>query len=189
MTTEIATELGAILDEYTAAQRRDAIAQANKQRVTFVRPLGSGQIVCEMVVDEGESAVSIYEKLASVEAAADRLKAKHDLIDHYGRVLGNINQIEMARKKLAEMVVESDAKRAAASINRRNLVPIADADKAAQKQQSDAIKELFARIDENQKEIAECKRILNGEEPFAVLADQIAERLDKVRGSRGAVAA
>lgn len=187
--TDLAAEIAAIFEARDAELRAQALAQTNKQRLTFVRPLGSGQIVCEMVVDEGESAETIYEKLASVEAAADRLKAKHDLSDHYGRMLGNINQIEMARKKLAEMVVESDAKRAAASLNRRNLVPIADADKAAQKQQADAIKELFARIDENQKDIAECKRILDGEEPFAVLADLIAERLDKVRGSRGAVAA
>ena len=189
MTTEIATELGALLDEFTAAQRRDAISQANKQRLTFVRPLGTGQIVCEMVVDEAEDAVSIYEKLARVEAAADRLKAKVDLSDHYSRVLGSINQIEMARKKLAEMVVESDAKRASASINRRALVPISDADKIAQKQQRDSMKALFENIDETQKAIAECKRILDGEDPFAVVAEQIAERLDRVRGSRGAAAA
>lgn len=187
--TDLAAEIAAIFEARDAELRAQAIAQTNKQRLTFVRPLGSGQIVCEMVIEEAETAETIYAKLANVEAAADRLKAKVDLSDHYSRVLGSINQIEMARKKLAEMVVESDAKRAAASINRRNLVEISDADKIAQRQQRDSIKTLFENIDETQKAIAECKRILDGEDPFEVVAEQIAERLDRVRGSRGAAAA
>ena len=191
MAEGLAIEVAAVLDEFTAAQRREAIAQANKQRLTFVRPLGAGQLVCEMVIDEAEDAVAIYEKLARVEAAADRLKAKVDLSDHYSRVLGSVNQIEMQRKKLAEDDVKFRAENAARNANspRRNPVILNDAQNAALRQHRNSIKTLFENIDETQKAIAECRRILDGEDPFAVVAEQIEERLDRVRGSRDAAAA
>ena len=182
-------EFTAVLDEFAANQRRQGIEGARLQKIVYARQIGEGQIQFEAVIDETAEAPEISKMLARIEAAADRLKAKVDLSGHYMRVLMAAGQIEMATKKYAEMMVSADAYRAADSIGKRRLQEHRDQDKAALKQQKDAIKDCWEKIEENQQAIEECKRILEGEDPFEVLADQIAKRLDALRGSRSAAAA
>ena len=182
-------EFTAVLDEFAANQRRQGIEGARLQKIVFARQIGEGQIQFEAVIDETAEAPEIFKMLARIEAAADRMKAKVDLSGHYGRILNNCGQIEMAQKKLAEMMVSADAKRAAASVGRRQLVAVSDADKAGFRQQEDAIKDCRDKIEETQKAIDECLRILDGEDPFVVLADQIAKRLRELKGIRFSTAA
>ena len=182
-------EFTAVLDEFAANQRRQGIEGARLQKIVFARQIGEGQIQFEAVIDETAEAPEIYKMLARVEAAADRMKAKVDLSGHYGRILNNCALIEQATKKYAEMMVSADAIRAVDSIGKRRLQEHRDQDKAALRQQKESIKDCWEKIDETQKAIDECLRILGGEDPFVVLADQIAKRLDALRGSRSAAAA
>jgi len=124
--------------------------------------------------------------LSKVEAASDRLKAKIDLTEHYSRILNIVSQIEMAEVKKVEDAREFMRKNAMQ--RRREAVEMSESQKSTLRQHEIGIKDCFARIAETEKAISECKRVLDGEDPFAVLADQIAERLDKVRGSRAAAA-
>lgn len=187
--TKLATEVAAVLDEFAAAQRRDALDKARLQKIIFARQIGEGQLQFEAVIEDSADAAEIYAMLARVETAADRLKAKVDLSGHYARLLNHCGQIEMARKKLAEDTVDFEARNAAANANRRVAIRMTDAQSAALKQHRDGIRDCWERIEETQKAIAECRRVLDGEDPFAVLADQIAQRLDGLRGSRPAAAA
>lgn len=186
--SKLAVEVAAVLDEFTAAQRAQAIGQARLQKLVFARQIGEGQIQFEAVIDETADAGEIYTMLSRVETAADRLKAKVDLSGHYARILNIVSQIEMSRKKLAEDAVKFDAQNAVRSAGRRIPIARTEQQNTALQQHGEAIREGFDRIAETEKAIAECRRILDGEEPFAVLAEQIAERLDSVRGSRAAAA-
>ena len=182
-------EFTAVLDEFAANQRRQGIEGARLQKIVFARQIGEGQIQFEAVIDETAEAPEIYKMLARVEAAADRMKAKVDLSGHYGRILNNCALIEQARKKHAEMSVRANAMRAADSIGKRRLVEIRDADKAALQQQEDSIDDCWEKIEETQKAIDECLRVLDGQDPFVVLSDQIAKRLDALPRRRRPAAA
>jgi hypothetical protein len=188
MTENLAVEVAAVLEEFSAAERARGVTAARMQKLVFQRQVGEGAIVFEAVIDETADAKEIYAMLERVEAAADRLKAKVDLSGHYGRILNNIALIEQARKRLAEETVEYEANNAAANRNRRTPIILTDAQSSNLKQHRTAIKDCFDKIEETQKAISECRRVLDGDDPFQVLSDQIAERLDAVRGSRSAAA-
>lgn len=186
--SKLAIEVAAVLDEFAATQRAQGVAQARLQKIIFARQIGEGQVQFEAVIDEAAEATEIYQTLARIDAAADRLKAKHDLSDHYGRLLNICGQIELSAKKAAEDEVEFQAKNAARNAGKRIAIVMTDQQTAALKQHRDAIRDGFERIAELQKAIAECRRVLDGEDPFSVLDGQIAGRLDKLRGSRPAAA-
>jgi hypothetical protein len=190
-TTEIATEIAAILDTYTLRQRELAIAQQHKGRLALTRNVGEGlQVSYEIQVEDGADVAEIYGRLATVDKALDRLKAKSDLSDHYFRILNKCGEIELAMTNLARESVRFEADRVARNANRRvaRLEPT-DQQKAALQAYRKTISEGFERITELQKAIAECRRVFDGEDPFAVLAEQIAARVDKLRGVGEKIAA
>lgn len=187
--SKLAVEVAAVLDEFVASQRRQALSDARLQKLVFQRQVGEGAIISEFVIDEQADAAEIYARLARVETAADRLKAKVDLSLHFGTILNKCGVIDMARKKYAADRVEFEAKNAAQDATRRvKRVGLTDQQQATLKNQLDTIKGEWEKIEETQKAIAECQRILAGEDPFQVLADQIDRRLDELRGSRPAAA-
>ena len=180
----LATEVAAVLEEFVAAQRAQAVGQARLQKIILARQIGEGQLQFEAVIEEGATAAEIYDMISRVESAADRLKAKVELSGHYGRMLNIAGQIEITIRKAAEDRVTFEAHNAAANAHRRIAVTMTKAQGAALEQHAANLKDCWQRIEETEKAIAECRRILEGEEPFSVLADQVGARLDKLRGAR-----
>ena len=190
-TGEIAAELLAILDTYTGEQRARALAEQRRARIALTRTIGEGlQVSYEVNVDEHEGVKEIYDRLAPVDAALDRLKAKGDILDRYGRLLMTCGEIENTMRTLAQHQVKFEAERVARNSGRRvQREEPTDLQKGTLSQIRQSIRELWDRVDDYQARIAECKRVLEGEEPFAVLADQVAGRIAELRGTSERVAA
>jgi hypothetical protein len=179
-----AAEIAEILTAFTEEQRRAALNQHRWRKITVARVVGDTQIQCETVVDEQAGATEIFEALAPLDAAIDRLKAKSDLSDHYGRIASCLNEIEMSVKALARDTHRFQADNAMRNQTRRNPITYTEAQKANLTQHRESIKERFERIEELQASARETLRIVDGEDPFAVVAEQLAKRLDAVRGER-----
>jgi hypothetical protein len=188
MSEDRLTEFAALLDEFVAAQRRAALADTKKQRITIVRNIGQvAQCTFETVVDEGTSGEDIWRLLAPIDAALDRLKAKSDLSDHLNLTLNEISQIELTVKKMARQRHEWAVQNERASHGRRQaIVGLTGQQEAQLIEDRRAIRLAFEKIAEKLKAADEVKRILAGENPFDLLADQVSERLDRVRGERPA---
>jgi hypothetical protein len=179
-----AAEIAEILTAFTEEQRRAALNQHRWRKITVARVVGDTQIQCETVVDQEASATEIFEALAPLDAAIDRLKAKSDLSDHYGRIASCLNEIEMSAKAHARDRHEFSVKNAKSNQQKRIDVGLTAQQNLALQHHRDSIKERFARIEELQASARETMRIVGGEDPFAVVAEQIAKRLDAVRGER-----
>jgi hypothetical protein len=188
--TDKLTEFAAILDEFTAAQRRAALDQAKRQRISLVRAISQTcQCTFEMNVDEGTSSEEIFALLAPIDTALDRLKAKADLSDHYNRCLNETNQIEMSVRKLATDRIGFEEENARHSQNRRQAIGLTSQQTAQLEESRRAIRIGFERVDEIRKAAGEARRILEGEDPFKLLDEQIRNRLDALRGLRPTEAA
>lgn len=183
-------KFAAILDEFAAGQRKLALSETRKQRLTMMRGVGEGcQVSFETVIDEGTEPAEIYKILDAVDQALSRLKAKSDLSDHYFRMLNDCGQIEMTQKKLASEQLTFEAENAVRNANRRVAVTLTSGQRVALDNYRQSIRDLFERLAEKQKAAAECRRILDGEDPFRVLDDQIRERIAQLRGGSAAAAA
>jgi hypothetical protein len=180
---DLATFAG-ILEEFAVAQRQAALGETRKQRLTVSRHVGDMNIAYDMVVDEGSTSADIFSILAPLDSAIDRLKAKADLSDCYVQMANHVGQIEMSMKK---MLAERDEYRKAnAERNERRREPIGltSTQSANLSAHRVSIDDCFARIEELKRAAAECRRVLGGEDPFAVLDEQITKRLDLLRGAR-----
>lgn len=185
-TPRLAVEVAAVLDEFAASQRALALDQAKKQRLTVMRSIGEhgGQVSFETMIDEGASADEIYQLIAPLDGALDRLKAKSDLSDHYFRILNKCGEIEQATHKLAEDQVTFSAQNRERNKSRRvETVGMTPPQRATIDGHRTTIRDGFARIEELWKAVAECRRILGGEDPFQVLDEQVRTRVDKLRGA------
>lgn len=180
-----AVKFAALLDEFAAAQRGLALAETRKQRIMVGRHVGDQNITYEVVVDEGASSADIFRILEPLDGAIDRLKAKADLSDHYSRIANHLGQIEMSMKKLAADRIKFQAENAQRNERgRRTPLVLTGPQKAGLDGHRQAIRDGFGRIEELQKAAAECRRVLGGEDPFQVLDDVIAAKLDELRGAR-----
>ena len=180
---ELAVEVAAVLDEFAAAQRALALTQTNKQRIVLRRNVGTVcEITLEKVVDADASAEDLYDAVAPINAAIDRLANKVELAGYYEKILNLCGQIDVAEAKYQEMTVEYRKKLRSRNSNRRTEVGLNDTQINALEGQRTSIKAIFERIEETKKAAAECRRIITGEDPFDVLAQQIDARLDKLRG-------
>lgn len=183
---KLAVEVAAVLDEFAAAQRAQALDQAKRQRITVVRSIGEhgGQVHFETVIDEGASADEIFRLIAPLDGALDRLKAKSDLSDHYFRILNKCGEIEQAMHKAAEDQVTFSAQNRERNKSRRvEVVGMTAPQRATLDGHRTSIRAGMARIDELWKAVAECRRILGGEDPFQVLDEQVKTRVEKLRGT------
>jgi uncharacterized membrane-anchored protein YhcB (DUF1043 family) len=174
----------AVLDEFVAAQREQALVQTKRQRITVTRPVGDMHVQFETLVDESASPAEIFDVLAPLDTALDRLKAKVDLSSHYERMANLCGQIEMSAHKLATDRAKFQADNEARNERRRTPIVLTQPQRTALDQHRQAITDSFERIAELKKAAAECRQIIGGEDPFAVLDRQIEERLDRLRGAR-----
>lgn len=175
----------AVLDQFSAQQRELALGQARKQRISIVRNVGQiCQITYETVVDEGASSAEIFGLLEPIDGAIDRLKAKSDLSDHYNLSLNDCGQIEMTAKRLAGLRIQFAAENARRGQNRRIEVGLSPTQQTSLDEARRTIRDLFEKIEERKLAIAECRRVLDGEDPFKILGEQIDKRLDALRGNR-----
>lgn len=174
----------AVLDEFAAAQRQQGLFQVKRQRLIVTRSVGDMQVQFETLVDEGSSPGEIFDALAPLDGALDRLKAKVDLASHYERMGNLCGQIEMSMHKLAADRAKFAAENELRNQSRRQAVVLTTAQRAALDQHREAVRDGFGRLEELQKAAAECQRIIEGESLFAVLDAQIAARLDGLRGAR-----
>ena len=188
--TELATEVAAVLDEFTAAQRRQALTEARKQRITIVRNVSQAcQVTYETVIDEGTDAQEIFDKLAPIDGAVDRLKAKADFSDFLNRILNDSQGLELDVHKLASQRTGFEEENVRASQGRRLEVGMTSQQTAQLNETRRTIRIAFEKIDELQKAAGEVRRILDGEDPFVVLQEQIRNRLEALRRARPAEAA
>lgn len=179
-----AAEIAEILTAFAEEQRRAALNQHRWRKITVARVVGDTQIQCETVVDEQAGSGEIFDALAPFDAAIDRLKAKSDLSDHYARIGMCLGEIEMSARALARDRHKFELENAARNQSRRNPIILTAAQDAQLKQHRDNIKEKFIRVEELQAAASETKRILGGADPYQVISDQIAVRLDALRGER-----
>src|SRR4029077_5969716 len=100
-TREDLATFAAVLEEFAAAERARALTETRKQRIGVVRHVGDQNVTFEIVVDEGSSAADIFDILAPIDGAIDRLKAKTDMLEHYTRMADDLGLIEMTQKKMA----------------------------------------------------------------------------------------
>src|SRR6266853_4478847 len=189
-TPQLAAEVAAIFEQYTLRLRESALAETRKRRITMIRQVGDGaQITHEMVIDEEATSEEVYHSLATIDGAIDRLKAKADLSGFYMSMLNKCGEIDLAVKRMAEDQVKFEAENAARNANRRVAVTMTSQQRETIDRSRVAIRDAFQRIEELQKAVAECCRIIGGEDPFLVLEQQIKSRVEALRGTRGAVAA
>jgi hypothetical protein len=181
-------EIAEILTAFTEEQRRAALNQHRWRKITVARVVGDTQIQCETVVDEAASAAEIFMALSPLDAAIDRLKAKSDLSDHYGRIASCLNEIEMSVKALARDRHGFATRNAQSNARRRTEVGLTAQQELALNQHRDSIRERFERVDALYASVRETLRIVGGEDPFVVVAEQLASKLDTLRGERQAAA-
>jgi hypothetical protein len=175
----------ALLDQFAAEQRALALTQTKKQKITIVRNIGQiCQVNYETVVDEGAGADEIFNLLEGIDGAIDRLKAKSDLSDHYNLSANECGQIEMAVKRLAGLRIQFAAENTRRGQNRRQEVGLSATQQTSLDEARRTIRDLFEKIEERKLAIAECRRVLGGEDPFKILDEQIDKRLDALRGNR-----
>jgi hypothetical protein len=175
----------AILDQFAAEQRALALAQTAKQKITIVRNIGQiCQVNYETVIEQGAPAEEIFRLLEPIDGAIDRLKAKSDLSDHYNLSANDCGQIEMTVKRLAGLRIQFAAENARRGQNRRQEVGLSATQQTSLDEARRTIRELFEKIEERRLAIAECRRVLDGEDPFKILGEQIDKRLDALRGNR-----
>lgn len=184
LTTEDLAKFTAVLDSFAAAQRQQALFETKRQRVIVTRHVADLNVQFETLVDEGASATEIFAVLAPLDGAILRLKATVDLSSHYDRMANLVGTIEMSMKKLATDRIKFQAENAQRNQSRRSPIVLTDAQRKALDQHREAIRDSFERIDELKKAAFECRRVIGGEDPFAVLEGQIDERLDQLRGER-----
>lgn len=153
----------------------------------YVRQVGEAQISCEIGLDEDhEGSEAIFATLAEIDAAADRMKAKSDLAGHYARLLNIFGQIEMSQKALEADAVRFKTENAARYEGRRTVGEMTDQQKAALNAHHQAIRDAHARIADTQAAIVEAQRVFDGEEPFKVMEQKVAEGIDKLMTRRAA---
>jgi hypothetical protein len=186
---DIAVEVAAAITNEMAEQRHATALEVRKQRLSLVRQVADAQISFEAVIDETADVAEIYATLARVDNAVDRMKAKADLSGFYAAMLNKCSEIDLAVKRMAEDQVAFDAENAEHNERRKVARTMTSAQRIKMDQNRTAIRECWMRIQEFQKAADECRRILGGEDPFKVLDEQIAVRLDGLRATRGAAAA
>jgi hypothetical protein len=179
-----ATEIAAILTEFTEEQRRAALNQQRWRKLTVARVVGDTQLQFETVIDEAATAEEIYAALAPIDGAIERLKAKADLNDHYFRILNRCGEIELSVKRLTSERYAYEVANRKHNANKRAEVGLTAQQQQNLRQIRETIREGFERIDEMRKATVECERVLGGENPFVVLEGQINARLDALRGER-----
>jgi multidrug resistance efflux pump len=155
----------------------------------YVRQVGEAQISCEIGMDEDhEGSEAIFRTIAEIDAAVDRMKAKADLASHYARLLNIFGQIEMSRKALETDTVRFETENATRYEGRRMPGGLTDQQMTAIEQHRVAIREGHARIADVQAAIVEARRVLEGEDLFAVMSQKVTEGLEKLMVRRPAAA-
>jgi len=178
-------KFAAILDEFAASQRALALTQTNKQRITLRRNVASNcEIVLEKVLDADASAAELYQAIEPVSGAIDRLANFVEMRSWYDRLAEAVNMLTVEIKTLAadQVTIQSENEER----NRDRRVPklhrASLADRVKLDNHRTSIRSLNADIDTYKKEIANCRRVIGGEDPFAVLDEKIETNLGKLRG-------
>ena len=178
-------KFAAILDEFAASQRALALTQTNKQRITLRRNVASNcEIVLEKVLDADASAAELYQAIEPVSGAIDRLANFVEMRSWYDRLAEAVNMLTVEIKTLAadQVTIQSENEER----NRDRRVPklhrAAHADRVKLDNHRTSIRSLNADIDTYKKEIANCRRVIGGEDPFMVLDEKIELNLGKLRG-------
>jgi len=179
-------KFAAILDEFAASQRALALTQTNKQRITLRRNVASNcEIVLEKVLDADASAAELYQAIEPVSGAIDRLANFVEMRSWYDRLAEAVNMLTVQVKTLAEdqVTIQSENEER----NRSRRVPgvpvvVGKLQRAKLDNHRTSIRALNANIDTYKKEIANCRRVIGGEDPFMVLDEKIELNLGKLRG-------
>lgn len=186
--SKLAIEVAAVLEEFSANQRAQGIAQARLQKIVFARQVGDGQVQFEAVIDETADASEIYTMLNRIDAASNRLKAARDLECHYDRLLNLCNQIEMSQNALSSDQARFRAENAKRNSGKREAQPMPASHQVILDQHETAIRDAWAKIDDLMKAVTECRRVIGGADQTEVMGQQVRKRVDELRGSRLAVA-
>ena len=178
--------IAALFHDFASTQREVLIAQSRKQKITIVRNIGQVcQCTFETVVDEGTDTEEIYQLLAPIDAALDRIKAKSDLSDHFYRAMNKLSEIDMATQKLVAqraLFVERNALHSQG--RRREQVGLTEAQQKELLANRQNIIGLWETVEDTQRAANETQRVIDGENPIVILREQIAKRIDELRASR-----
>jgi hypothetical protein len=150
------------------------MAEEKLHRVTLTRQFSNGaQFQLEAFVSETASAEEIHAIVARGEAVAARLRAKEELAIHLGRMDGLADQIEMLIRQSVEEWPQMGG--------RGVPMPMSSAQASAARQTGDDLRVCWAQLAGLERAAAECRRMIDGEDPHAVLQKRITGRLDKLR--------
>jgi len=188
-------EFGAILDQFVATQRAQVLTEQKRIKITYVRQIegkagmSGSQIVTDMVIEEGATQAEIFDRLSAIDAAADRLRAKAELAGHYGQMLNKCGAIEVGESELRKAIETYAAQNVAHNTRRRvERVGLTERQESEIRDRRVRIRQDLEAIEEAKRAAAECRRVLDGEDPFAVLSDEVERRLRILRADGRAAA-
>jgi Zn-dependent M32 family carboxypeptidase len=188
MPEEELVKFAAILDEFAAAQRRQALDQARKERITITRPIGNAHAQVELVVDEHTSSQDIWQLIAPIESALERLNAKNQMETWLESALADARTIDVGQGELRQLRADYEEVNTIASIGRRLAPQLTSAQKSTLSNQRKSILDTFEKIDEKRERVARWRRVFNGEEHAQILEEELDAMLDELRGARPAAA-
>ncbi len=166
MSENIATEVAAIIESFSAEQRASAIADQQRQKVTVARQLAPGsQVVFEAVIDRASEQSEIDGLLDRLVAATDRQEAMIQLAAHLGQLRLDQGLLERQKKDYARNNAKFVAEDEARSARRHavNDVTVDPKHRSALDQIRTGIEETQAQIEERIWTIDECRRIIAGQ--------------------------
>ena len=166
-------------------RRRDELFESRFRKITIAHQIDKTTTVqAEVLIDEMEDAGGIFRALQPIDDAFARMEAKAELNRLLNAMLNKCGEIEMSVRKHAAERYSYEVKNRAHNANKRIEIGLNAAQQQNLKQNRDAIRDGFERIDEMQKAVEENRRVLDGGDPFEVLVKKIDERLHALRGER-----
>jgi len=176
-----AADIAAILENFREQERAAAVFESRRQKVVFERNLGvSGHLVAratlEAVIDQSSTSDEIYQMVARFDEAIDRHKAKVELGEHYGTIDQLIRQLSLAVAASATREVNFLAENAAASIGRREIIPLSSTQRATLDNDDKAIKRCRSELIEEWKLVEAAKKRMNASNPYDEFERDLHER-------------
>lgn len=167
--SEFVAEVAAVLEAFSEEQRRRALDETRRIRMTLTRNIGPAtQIGFETVFDQIADKAEIDMLLDRMLAAAERQEAAHDLLGHHMHLAMKQHELQGKMKDLVQIQEQFKQENEIASTGRRTSIGMSKQQRAALDQRRKEIEEIKDSLDLRRATMEECRRVLAGETKLAV---------------------
>jgi hypothetical protein len=158
-------KFAAVLDEFVAAQRAQAIGETRKQRIMWSRTIGGGgnNVSFEAVVDDTAEPAELNALLDKMANAGDRQEARAMLDISMRQLRLDLGTLEREKAGYAKHYQDITEQNMAASQNRRREVTFTKSQTQELERMRTSLREAEAAIEERRLLNDECKRIIAGQ--------------------------